>query len=1391
MGSFEIALKNTKREEGGYNIDTNDHEVAYGLNRQWNGKWDGWGKIDAMKASGMKKSEISKAILKDQALMDSAKQYYKKNYYDPLRLDELQDQSLVNQAFDFSVNAGQDDARKNLLSVAKVNATDIDDNVLMQLNSKAVTKSGAMNQEFLNNRVSHNNATRHPPEIINQLNDRSKRIAFGADYVKRGIKTGEIQKQQDERFATAELVRYGEIERASMPEKLVAMWKQAKSSNDLFQVFEDYKLNGTGAKTIDRVIGAVDFGTEDTQWKSIVTDEVMAGQLQAQFNLPNAFYDDIRKTKNQAHFMALVDKHKKTVALDEFINSTLTTNEKVGASMASSMLLDPTNVVLPFLIPFKAGRAIMKATEKYDDAVRAAYTSEAGSQLSLNAAKAIYDYETKIAKTKGLALSGTLAATVPTMKYNHAQNYDASDVLLDSLFFGADMAFLRNQFKNADEAQRFLFDREYTAFHESRIAQAEKMKFERDNAFHYADDVTKAEKKAKEKELQGSFLAMSKIAEDIKAGVRPTEEAMAKYEKAVIKTIELEADIADMGLTLARTTETKALESIDSLSVIKESDAIKVDAHVTKQVVKWFVKNPIEVVAKEHGVNLTKIADEVGTNANAKISKDGKVTVQFKDKNGKDKKFTFDTKGNKAVLPTTVVLGILATTAQANASGDGFDVISTVGLGVLAFIGYKAVSGYGARRGAETFGKSLKLIGENAYSYVKNPNRVGVSDNQNRVLNMVENGARALNNRMIDTITPILTQEPDAAKAIARKLFYFSEKGDIFSAERIKKNEKNRFLQKFIIPINEMFEEAYKAHKNSIGFFDDVVNKIHKPKVFSDMRKQVTLTMMNPMMDSPTHIKNMAKMGRQIFDDINRMAEEAGVEGRKYLKNYVPYYFKNSNMKEILIRGGEEAENKLFEVLREMYLGGGVTLDKVDDLVSSLVMRFKQGDMNIIGGKNTITEDDIANRFKNRANMDMSRWKDFTIGDYKVSIDDLMELDLYNVADRYTNEMFGHIALARNGFPTHANAYEAVRNSGASDKAQREMNQAIDILIGKPPIDFNSDGAKLAAIGKNVAVPLFLTTGAVNMIQEVGTMAIKASPHKGSLMFMLSNLTKGLLSHGLDSKVVQDIIDYHAYGLEHEMGKISFRGYYDSLGNVGNPNTGFLDDAMDATTTLRDKTFVFNAMSKISTVLERTSVAMRANQLARYINGKEKIAPHLLEVYGISKADEDLLLPVLELNNKGHLKAFKTDEWTKEQLWAYDRIIDNMKLTDIQEHTMGGTPAWSRNSELGYAFSALLGFPMQAFSNHAMRLIKGTMRGSFESYAEAMVWFATGYAVYHAKMAIKGEEPDEDEAIKYAFMMMPMTGFEAGYSAFTNPIMPDAIDRTVSSPELLIEMVAE
>jgi len=108
MANFKIAYDKTADFEGGYVNDPDDNggETYKGIARNFWEKWQGWVIVDKYKQVAHNRAELGKILDGNAELQSFVEAFYKKNFWDEVRGDDITDQEVANNIYDFAVNSG-------------------------------------------------------------------------------------------------------------------------------------------------------------------------------------------------------------------------------------------------------------------------------------------------------------------------------------------------------------------------------------------------------------------------------------------------------------------------------------------------------------------------------------------------------------------------------------------------------------------------------------------------------------------------------------------------------------------------------------------------------------------------------------------------------------------------------------------------------------------------------------------------------------------------------------------------------------------------------------------------------------------------------------------------------------------------------------------------------------------------------------------------------------------------------------------------------------------------------------------------------------------------------------------------------------------------------------
>lgn len=113
MALFLNAYKRTNENEGGYvnDIDDNGGETLFGISRKFHGDdyilKAFWAELDNYKKLELSDAEITQLCKNNAIICEGEKTFYKKEFWDKMRGDEIKNQKLAENIYDFYVNAGK------------------------------------------------------------------------------------------------------------------------------------------------------------------------------------------------------------------------------------------------------------------------------------------------------------------------------------------------------------------------------------------------------------------------------------------------------------------------------------------------------------------------------------------------------------------------------------------------------------------------------------------------------------------------------------------------------------------------------------------------------------------------------------------------------------------------------------------------------------------------------------------------------------------------------------------------------------------------------------------------------------------------------------------------------------------------------------------------------------------------------------------------------------------------------------------------------------------------------------------------------------------------------------------------------------------------------------
>jgi hypothetical protein len=185
---------------------------------------------------------------------------------------------------------------------------------------------------------------------------------------------------------------------------------------------------------------------------------------------------------------------------------------------------------------------------------------------------------------------------------------------------------------------------------------------------------------------------------------------------------------------------------------------------------------------------------------------------------------------------------------------------------------------------------------------------------------------------------------------------------------------------------------------------------------------------------------------------------------------------------------------------------------------------------------------------------------------------------------------------------------------------------------------------------------------------------------------------------------------------------------------------------------------ILNFVAPLTDAAQRLNARMNMNDLAKVVNGKKKMSARDMARYGIDNAFIERARERMKLNNKGNLDVDSAraidDEATNDDI---RRIVFNMGQTQMVTPMYGTTPAMFKADALGASLGNLMSFAFNAYATYGNNLLKGTVQMDAMTMVDNLLWFGSMYVAQSLKDLAKGVERDEEEKVRLALMMMPLS----------------------------------
>lgn len=545
---------------------------------------------------------------------------------------------------------------------------------------------------------------------------------------------------------------------------------------------------------------------------------------------------------------------------------------------------------------------------------------------------------------------------------------------------------------------------------------------------------------------------------------------------------------------------------------------------------------------------------------------------------------------------------------------------------------------------------------------------------------------------------------------------------------------------------------AYAVEEKLVGFTQEAKNPNYVTRI----------PLTKPMRDI---IQNGGR--HQLAEAIARtIAKDAPVtdEVRKVADEYIEWVTS--------IGGGYADTAKISAVIRAMDRMG---LDTTGMDVDKIIAEARVGK-------------DAISRGKHRLDMDMSKFGTFEVAGETIALSNVFERNALNLSRVYASEMAGAIyvkratkgmSFAQNGIESESALRELVNKELMHHSDAREtMTGFIDWMYGKPLYSSQSEMAtRITNVLRDFSYARLYGTQFAMMSEHATSLSrmFSSKLYFNTQMQMFRNVLRNIVGkESVNTPTMEAIQHLTPFGSSALRRENTVKGI-DNIFNMEN-YTG---------TTAIEKigAIVKNSTLKVTNILHADdgnkilSAIYNIELLNKYLLGKVQLSPARIERYGINDKFREMFKDGFKADKNGNLLQDYQKGWTLDKIDEFNRVIDKMIMTDSPQAIISTLPHLSVSSNLGRLTAFITNFTATSYTT---KFLAGATRPDAKSFFDTTVYFMGTYAgVYARHFALYGEEPDAEDTLYKALMMMPLTAPYALLEMGTDPmafrIAPDTI----------------
>lgn len=774
-------------------------------------------------------------------------------------------------------------------------------------------------------------------------------------------------------------------------------------------------------------------------------------------------------------------------------------------------------------------------------------------------------------------------------------------------------------------------------------------------------------------------------------------------------------------------------------------------------------------------------------------------------------------KGNKVMLATLLALGGSSAVMADDGSGitisDAWFFIIMAATGIY---GLKAVKSHGG------LNNTIKTMG-NKMAGVQKLAIFSSSDKTKALMESKDQIVDAANMGAINSIEVIMKNGNADSKSLGQRLGFDAVNPQKIMSAMVRRLIGLRDDVRIFREAEEVNFKAWLGEQNlKETFMDRLMESGAETLVRERFLNEVTdMVEYGKSASNSKHVSAQAKVMSEVMGNTASKAIAMKIVGFTEdiigkTKNYVPRIPLYDNIRAIASASPEAMKDLALNIGRAIAKTNGTPSKEVMDLADSLVDGYlavgvhsvqpqkirdilnamdKAGfDISGINAEELATtirsNNDAISRGKFRLDMDMSYFKPFEYtvnGETHLATQSIIyERNAGTLLQQHSSQIHGAIALKESTKGLTLSDGSVIKDGIESEYGVRQLiskelnvdvkevlDTYVDAIMGHPLYASGSMANRIVSTLRDLAYSrLALTQFA--MSSEYAT-ALAHMLHNNAAMRQgishLSNLLKSIFGmEGGNTALSSRIAQLNGLGTSVIRRESSFKNI------EGMYNASELEGKSLLEKLARGVKYISLIATRIlhaDDALKRIAGVYHTDNLVKLLDGKMTMSANRMERFGIDKDFFDTFRGKFKMNGKELADDFDAG-WTKEMRETYGNIVHRMIMTDSPEAIVSSLPQVTSTSSAGRLVGLMTNFTAQSFTTKALA---GMKRPDALSFVETSIYFMGTYAGIYARDLAKGKEPDNEDIMYRAIMMMPLTAPYGMLSMMSDPmstsIVPD------------------